>query len=208
MHAMDKVFDGKKTKMPPSDRMVLHPTNTPSAPGVFVSPVFEAHAPQLAGSESSLFSHPRGRVLFVPHVSKSQSQLDKTQSRPRSIDDSCFGDSSASRSYPVILSSASDTSSFSTSEDSPIHRCTVPQSDMIKSMHHFLDACVPSMSHLLQRFIDYGCTHDGFLLAVSMWPPERIRKFLEDVVSGPDGQSISPMEQMVLENHLTQYFKV
>ncbi|KAF8807076.1 hypothetical protein BYT27DRAFT_7100951 [Phlegmacium glaucopus] len=83
----------------------------------------------------------------------------------------------------------------------------VSQSDKSTSVHRFLEACVPSMGYLLPHFVDYGCTHEGFLLAVSTWPPERIRKFLGDVVAGPDGQFISPMEQMVLENHLTQYFK-
>lgn len=195
MHALDNVSARRKAEMPFSERMTSNLASaaiTPFTPSFFTSPSLRAHASHPLGSVSSTFSQPTRRVLFVPHVARSQ---------PRStINDPCSKHSSVS-TIPA-------TSNLSTSKDSPMHGSQLSQSDQNRSVHHFLEASVPSMSYLLPRFIDYGCTHEGFLLAVSMWPPERIKKFLEDVVAGPDSQSISPMEKMVLENHFHQYLKL
>jgi len=209
MHTRDKSSDRKKAKMPLLERMALNLASiasTPSAPNMFASPSLRDHASQPSGSVSSPFSQPRKGVLFVPHVSNSQLQLNNTPSRPWStIGDPCSEHSSVSMSHPT---SADTSGNLSTSIGSSMHGgSVVSQSDKSTSVHHFLEACVPSMSYLLPQFIDYGCTHEGFLLAASLWPPEKIRKFLEDVVTGPEGRLISPMEQMVLENHLTEYFK-
>jgi hypothetical protein len=205
MHVLDSVSARRKAEMPLSERMTSNLASAPITPftritpSMFASPSFRAHASHSLGSVSSTFSQPRRRVLFVPHVARPQ---------PRSTrDDPCSEHSSVS-TIPATYSTSLNTSNLSTSKDSPMHGSQLSQSDQNHSVHHFLEASVPSMSYLLPRFIDYGCTHEGFLSAVSTWPPERIRKFLEDVVAGPDSPLISPMEKMVLENHFHQYFKL
>ena len=200
MHAMDKISGRRKAEKPLSERALRLASigNAPSA--IFTSPSIRGRA---SDPSESVSSQPRRRAPFVPHVSESQPHLNNISQPWSSIGDACSEYSSISI-LPHPTTSADASSSLSTSKGSPSRRFEASQS---KPVHHFLEACVPSMSYLLPCFNGYGCTDEGFLLAVSMWPPERIRKFLEDVLTGPDGQLISPMEQMVLENHFTQYFK-
>lgn len=190
-HALDRVSSKRNAEMPLSERMSLNLASVANAPSasMFASPVLRVRASHSSGSVTTSFSQHRRRVLFVPHLAKSQPQLNKAFQPRSSMDDRCSEHSSVS-----TMSATYSTSAIS--------------SDQNKSVHHFLEASVPSMGYLLPHFIDYGCTHEVFLLAVSVWPPERISKFLEDVVTGPHGLLISPMEKMVLENHFRQYFKL
>jgi len=71
----------------------------------------------------------------------------------------------------------------------------------------FLNACSPPMAHFLQPFIDFGCTSEEYLVAVSTWPTEKISYFLRQVVSrGEDKCNFSQMDMLILQNHFTSYF--
>ena len=71
----------------------------------------------------------------------------------------------------------------------------------------FLNACSPPMAHFLQPFIDFGCTSEEYLVAVSTWPTEKISHFLRQVVArGEDKCKISQMDMLILQNHFTSYF--
>ena len=71
----------------------------------------------------------------------------------------------------------------------------------------FLNACSPSMAHFLQPFIDFGCTSDEYLVAISTWPTDKISHFLRQVVSrGSDKVQFSQMDILILQNHFISYF--
>lgn len=71
----------------------------------------------------------------------------------------------------------------------------------------FLNACSPPMSHFLQPFIDFGCTSEEFLVAISTWPTDKISHFLKQVVGrGNDKHQFSQMEMLILQNHFLSYF--
>lgn len=205
-HALDRVSSRRKAEMPLPEWMSLNLASVANATSasMFASPSLRVRASRSSGSVTSSVSQHRRRVLFVPHLAKSQPQLNKAFQPRSSMDDPCSEHSSVSTMSATYSTSA--ISNLFAFKNSPLHLQS--QSDQNKSVHHFLEASVPSMGYLLPHFIDYGCTHEVFLLAVSVWPPERISKFLEDVVTGPHGPLISPMEKMVLENHFQRYFKL
>jgi hypothetical protein len=71
----------------------------------------------------------------------------------------------------------------------------------------FLNACFPSMVHYLQHFIDFGCTNEEYLVAVSTWPADRISYFLSQVSSHGDNQpKFSDMDILILQDHFISYF--
>ena len=71
----------------------------------------------------------------------------------------------------------------------------------------FLNACSPPMAHFLQPFINFGCTSEEYLVAVSTWPAEKISHFLRQVVSrGKDNREFSQMDMLILQNHFISYF--
>jgi len=71
----------------------------------------------------------------------------------------------------------------------------------------FLNACSPPMAHFLQPFINFGCTSEEYLIAVSTWPTEKISLFLRQVASrGNDKREFTPMDMLILQNHFISYF--
>lgn len=55
----------------------------------------------------------------------------------------------------------------------------------------FLNACSPSMAHYLEPFIDFGCTSEEYLVAVSNLPTDQISHFLKQVVDGKNERRFS-----------------
>jgi hypothetical protein len=71
----------------------------------------------------------------------------------------------------------------------------------------FLNRCVPPMGHFRQCFIDYGCSNEEYLVAVSTWPTDRIASFLSQVSAHESGErKLSEMDKVVLQNHFISYF--
>jgi hypothetical protein len=71
----------------------------------------------------------------------------------------------------------------------------------------FLNACSPPMAHFLQPFINFGCTSEEYLVAVSTWPTEKISHFLRQVVSREkEKREFSQMDMLILQNHFISYF--
>jgi hypothetical protein len=63
------------------------------------------------------------------------------------------------------------------------------------------------MAHYLQHFIDFGCTNEEYLVAVSTWPADRISNFLSQVSSNGDNQpKFSDMDILILQDQFTSYF--
>jgi hypothetical protein len=71
----------------------------------------------------------------------------------------------------------------------------------------FLNACSPPMGHFLQAFMDFGCTSEEYLVAISTWRTDGISYFLKQVVShGSDKHQFSQMDILILQNHFISYF--
>lgn len=86
-----------------------------------------------------------------------------------------------------------------------ISNCKIQCPNQYRAIYDFLEASLPPMTHFMDGFIDYGCINVDFLLAISAWPFERIRYFL-DQVPGRDGTKMTDMEKFVLQNHFKEYF--
>ena len=78
--------------------------------------------------------------------------------------------------------------------------------DQIHSVHHFLEAAIPPMTHLLHQFMEFGCVSEEFLFAVSGWSPEAIGTFLKRLPPGPGGRALTEMEINILTYHFESYF--
>lgn len=77
----------------------------------------------------------------------------------------------------------------------------------VTQVARFLNACFPPMAHFLHRFIDYGCSNEQYLAAVSTWPSDKISYFLSQVSARTgDAREFSQMEMLILQNHFTSYF--
>lgn len=103
----------------------------------------------------------------------------------------------------------------SSSQARPSNSASIKQGDNedvfkltgVTRVARFLNACSPSMAHFLQPFIDFGCTSEEYLVAVSTWPTEKISHFLRQVVSrGEDKSNFTQMDMLILQNHFTSYF--
>jgi hypothetical protein len=92
--------------------------------------------------------------------------------------------------------------------DSSISPCgdTQLRGGQIRSVHHFLEAAIPPMTHLLPQFIEFGCVSEEFLFTVSQWSPEAIRTFLQSLPPGPAGSALTKMEVVILTYHFESYF--
>ncbi|KAF8813387.1 hypothetical protein BYT27DRAFT_7180875 [Phlegmacium glaucopus] len=111
----------------------------------------------------------------------------------------------ASSSTSTLVASSSTSTSC---EDMQGCSVAIPPSrgGQIRSVHKFLEAAIPSMTHLLHRFIEFGCLGEDFLFAVSTWSPERIRTFLKSLPPGPGGSTLTRMEVDILAYHFESYF--
>lgn len=77
--------------------------------------------------------------------------------------------------------------------------------DSIVTIYQFLNGCVPSMTHLLKQFLDFGCTSEEVLWAISTWSRQGVEDFLDRLPPGPSGNSMSQMEKLILLNHFSSY---
>ncbi|CAA7263845.1 unnamed protein product [Cyclocybe aegerita] len=111
--------------------------------------------------------------------------------------------SKSTRGFSAKIVSASQTSARS-SESTAI---TVTGTTQIPSVLAFLEACIPSMGHLLDRFTEFGCVNEEFLFGASRWPANTIQNFLESLPPGPEGEKLTKMEVLALQIHLKTYFQ-
>ncbi|KAF8150894.1 hypothetical protein B0H34DRAFT_801805 [Crassisporium funariophilum] len=161
-------------------------------PSRFSSPVEIVESKSTNVGRSTV--QPRRSERITSHVSyftdePSISQATSTQSEQTKV------------STPSALSTVASTRSTVNSSSA-----YVGKGSQIACVHKFLAACIPSMDHFLQRFIDFGCTNEEFLRGVSMWRKEKLRDFLERLLQDPERASVSNMELLVLENHFETYF--
>jgi len=83
---------------------------------------------------------------------------------------------------------------------------TLHDPNQYRDIHNFLGASIPPLTHLMDTFIDFGCTNADFLLAISSWSSERIREALEQLSLGHHDRRFTDMEKFILENHFKEYF--
>jgi len=78
-----------------------------------------------------------------------------------------------------------------------------------QAVFSFLEQCTPSMAHLHQHFVSFGCSDEEYLLAVSSWPPEVVRNFLIQVLTDREtGEMlVSSMDMFVLQTHFLAYYQ-
>ncbi|EDR12056.1 uncharacterized protein LACBIDRAFT_314227 [Laccaria bicolor S238N-H82] len=70
---------------------------------------------------------------------------------------------------------------------------------------HFLKSCTPDMSQYLHHFIGFGCKNKKFLSVANTWDDKEVKGFLKGV-SDRGEVPMTPMEMLVLKNHLRRYF--
>ena len=75
-----------------------------------------------------------------------------------------------------------------------------------RAIYEFLEASMPPMTHLMDSFIDFGCTNTDFLRAISSWSFEMIRDVLDRLPPGHDGRKLTEMEKLVLQTHFKDHF--
>ena len=73
-------------------------------------------------------------------------------------------------------------------------------------IYNFLKTSTPPMTHLLDAFIEFGCVNADFLLAMSSWTFEEIRRILDRLSLGPNGRQLTEMEIFILQNHFKEHF--
>jgi hypothetical protein len=81
--------------------------------------------------------------------------------------------------------------------------CTIHDPNQYRDIYNFLEASMPPMTHLMDAFIDFGCTNTDFLLTISSWSTEKIRDVLDQL--SPRKQ-ITEMDKFILEYHFKEYF--
>ncbi|PPQ73705.1 hypothetical protein CVT26_010860 [Gymnopilus dilepis] len=96
--------------------------------------------------------------------------------------------------------------------EDPTH---APSSD--DAIYFFLEACQPPMVHLLQRFVEYGCSTEVYLRSFASFSQEKRRNVLRKIlairpISHGEGDATSGRTDMremdldVLDNHFVDYF--
>ena len=73
-------------------------------------------------------------------------------------------------------------------------------------IHSFLKASAPPMTHLMDAFINFGCTNADYLLAISSWSSEAIADLLNQLSLGPAGRQLTEMDKLILQDHFKEYF--
>jgi hypothetical protein len=74
-------------------------------------------------------------------------------------------------------------------------------------IYEFLDTCLPSMRRHLQSFLDFGCDTSEHLFSMSLWQPAMIQEFLNKLPPSRNGERLTEMEKLIIQNHLLGYFK-
>jgi len=158
-------------------------------------------------------SQPRARPLVVMPPLESAAPAQSPASVPTStlsrfVSQPSFSQpaSSTSKSQVLLPPPCAQPALTSSSQLSSSPRMATTPSLQSLAVHQFLNSCVPSMGHLLDHFIAFGCSSEEFLLGISMWPRNEIEHFLDQLPGTTDGMPVSPMEKLVLLNRFLNYF--
>ena len=78
-----------------------------------------------------------------------------------------------------------------------------------QAVYSFLEQCTPSMGHLHQHFVNFGCSNEEHLVAVSSWPPEVVHNFLIQVLMDREtGEMlVNSMDMFILQTHFLAYYQ-
>jgi hypothetical protein len=190
-----KIFASPARDVEPSSSSVIMELPQSEIPA-FASrlPVYQQHSPALP----SQMSKPEDKAISEPGSSNAQVSSHIDGSGEIKVEKTSFSTPKTSSSNAIASSSTSISAQS---------RSVVAPGSQIPSVHKFLEAAFPPMTHLLQRFIDFGCRSEELLFAISMWPPERIRRFLKSLPPGPTGSALTKMEVDILAYHFESYFQ-
>ena len=75
-----------------------------------------------------------------------------------------------------------------------------------QSVLAFLNACMPPMGHLLDRFLESGCNSEEYVLGVSLWEAGQVEEFLRRLPPDVNGKRLSLMEILTLKNYWKAHF--
>ena len=179
-----------KTDSSPRNTQLQTPKSQPRArPFVVMRSMSRAHFENVAPTQSPASVSTSSLSRFVSNHQSSFSQPASGSSGSQDL-------SPPSCAQPTFCSSQ-----FSSSP-----RMAITPSMQSLAVHRFLNSCVPSMGHLLDRFINFGCTSEEFLLGISMWSRAEIEHFLDQLPVTVEGIPLSPMEKLVLINQFLNYF--
>ncbi|KAF8193685.1 hypothetical protein BJ912DRAFT_960055 [Pholiota molesta] len=145
----------------------------------------------------------------TPQASKS-SRIPTTSSQASPPKEPAFSEESSS------LLSQTQPPAFSQRSSAPVPSTHSPGDSGVPSHQHgatvrpiyeFLDACVPSMTHHLQSFLEFGCSTPEHLFSMSMWQPGMIHEVLDRLPPNVHGERLTEMEKLIIQNHILTYFK-
>lgn len=178
------------------------------APKIFASPAPQRVRPSPSETASRSFARQRHSPNLPPQTPSPTVNTNISSSSlpgPRSSEAQAPSFSASITSSDSVMAS-SFTSTLC--EDTPGCSVVIPfsRTGRIRSVHKFLETAEPPMTHMLHRFIDFGCLGEDFLITVSRWSTERIRTFLWDLPPGPRGKAMNEMEVEVLTHHFESYF--
>jgi len=141
---------------------------------------------------------------LVPNLAVSQPTEIATSAQPASTPSSTVVNSS-SQSSTQLLDSPAKISSGSHSTTSARQFGTGTQ-----AVFNFLGQCTPSMSHLHHHFVNFGCSNEEYLLAVSSWPPEVVHNFLKQALTDRETGEVlvNSMDMLVLQTHFLAYYQM
>ena len=193
-----KIFASPVRDVEPSSIMELPQSEIPaSASRLFVD---QQHSPALPSQTSE--PEDQARISSSSISEPGSSNIDG--SREIKVEKTSFSTPKTSSSNAIASSSTSISCG-----DSQSYSIVTPlrPGSQIHSVHRFLAAALPPMTHLLHRFFDFGCRSEELLFAISMWPPEEIRRFLKSLPPGPRGNALTRMEVDILAYHFESYFQ-
>ncbi|KAF9482873.1 hypothetical protein BDN70DRAFT_874463 [Pholiota conissans] len=159
----------------------------------------------------------KNKENLPPSSSASRIATMNTQlSQSSSIDVASFSQSSASTAdsfdTPFRTSSTLSSSQKPSMASDHIPKANALSNSYVAPVHPvyvFLDTCLPSMAHHFQSVIDFGCSTEEFLFSMSAWEPMKIRHdFLDRLPPNRySGERLTEMEKLVLQNHISTYFR-
>ena len=199
-----KIFASPVRDVEPSSIMELPQSEIPaSASRLFVD---QQHSPALPSQTSEPEDQARISSSSISEPGSSNTQVSSHIYGSREIKVTKTSLSTPKTSSSNAIASSSTSISCGDTQSYSIVTPLRPGSQ-IHSVHRFLAAALPPMTHLLHRFFDFGCRSEELLFAISMWPPEEIRRFLKSLPPGPRGNALTKMEVEILVYHFESYFQ-
>jgi len=141
---------------------------------------------------------------LVPDIAVGQSTESVTSAQPASTSSSTVVNNSSQSSTQLLDSPAK------ISSGSPNTTSARQFGSGTQAIFNFLGQCTPSMTHLHHHFVNFGCSNEEYLLAVSSWPPEAVHNFLKQALTDRETGEVlvNSMDMLILQTHFLAYYQM